>query len=141
MARAKRDDDPRQLRLPYASSHIAATKEYWERELERSGLRDLESDGGMLTSDPVADRRRHDSDEAAAAREYYRAAASYLRATRFQWRVERVIWAAHAEGQTMRQIVATARATRMACVHLRYVHDVVTRHRAIVLDMVRKGKL
>jgi hypothetical protein len=119
-----------QLTFSWEGTTPAETTAWWAGELTRSGFRDIELPCGLLSGDPAADRRQ---DELDAGREYYRLAADYLRATRFPWRLERVIWAAHAEGQTMREVLATARAARLASVRLAHVHAVIDRHRAVML--------
>jgi len=126
-----------QLALPWIGDTLAETRAWWDRELAAAGFRDIELPCGLLSGDAAADRR---PDELEAGAAYYRMAADYLRATRFPWRLERVIWQAHVDGQTMREVLATARAARLASLQLKHVHAVIARHRAIMLGRLRSCK-
>jgi hypothetical protein len=129
---------PTQLAFRWEARTLDETRAWWDAHLRACGFRDIEPvPGGMLSNESHRDKS---AAELAEGEAYFCAARSYLARTRFPWRLERVVWEAHSRGQTMREVLATARASRLASVSLKHVHAIIARHRAAMLKLLRKGR-
>ena len=108
---------------------LSALQREWYGKLAASGFEDIETGphhAGLLKTDKRIDPTRVEDYDAQA--EYYRRAGLFLHAHRFRSRLERDMWAMHADGRPLRDIDA-----ELEVGNLRRVHETIARLRARML--------
>lgn len=121
---------------------LKETQALWYAILRATGFRDLE-----CGTDPDGMLRTTFTPPASAAEyrehaEYFRLAERYLRsvtrAKTWPTEQERLVWQLHSEGLSIREIVAQASAEMPRYyIGLAKAHEIVSRHRRVVLKGVR----
>ncbi len=87
----------------------------WDKKLAESGFKDAEqrSDGNLKDWDSLRFQRWYGPEEFRIKAEYYQAAGRFLHDYEFKSDIERQIWALHADGVSIRDILAQVKSPKI----------------------------
>lgn len=110
-----------------SSKDLKKLQKLWYDKLKKEGFDDIEQDENYLKRwDSHWFNSQYSPEYFQNKAEYYRAAGKFLYEHQFKSELERQIWAKHAEGLTIRDIVTVLRKARFK-LYRRMVHETIQR--------------
>ena len=124
--------------MPKPTKEFLALQKLWDKKLAASGFEDIEQrDGNLKTWASLFTRGATADVTVEAKQEYFRAAGHFLHRHRFT-AFEKKVWALHAEGLSVRNVVISLKDNFGIKTYKRQVHETIQRLFKLMMANIEK---